>query len=479
MQDVAAAGGIAKLVGRTPMLLRHAPLLRRHAPMLQRHWNAVAPHLHRLLERASLLGTHADAFFEELPALLPYLGTLLDELPHLQRHIDGIAEHRATLVPAVRHLAPHLRYLRPYYGHLASRGATLAPHAAQIAPHIGELLPPPPFWGPTLVERIDQLSPILTALAAVPLRHWIPHLPLLLRVHPSQLSLAAAKLNAAHASSELGPVDSLSNLSARASVIHSERGESEIGPDDSISNVGVGSRLAGGAGAGGTSRSEAAASTVGGGGDGGVDLTHFGFLLAELERGGLEETESGRDSCEEEAAPPPGAEAAEASGDLWSSLKRGWGGLFKPAAGEPVAVAPAARTSRRGGGPAQRRGRAQVLREVGEAIDEAEGRMRRLEGRFRVFKHDMHWRQQREEAAALQLCRMEGALFDAEDAAMLLETASHDLRREIERQTILIGPEAIARGRDRRIVARGSRPPGAALAEPPAQQDGFLWRLPL
>ena len=47
--------------------------------------------------------------------------------------------------------------------------------------------------------------------------------------------------------SELGPVDSLSNLSARASVIHSERGESEIGPDDSISNVGVGSRLAGGA----------------------------------------------------------------------------------------------------------------------------------------------------------------------------------------------------------------------------------------
>ena len=56
---------------------------------------------------------------------------------------------------------------------------------------------------------------------------------------------------------------------------------------------------------------------------------------------------------------------------------------------------------------------AQVLREVGEAIDEAEGRMRRLEGRFRVFKHDMHWRQQREEAAALQLCRMEGALFDA------------------------------------------------------------------
>ncbi|EOD14737.1 hypothetical protein EMIHUDRAFT_350284 [Emiliania huxleyi CCMP1516] len=419
--------------------------------MLQRHWNAVAPHLHRLLERASLLGTHADAFFEELPALLPYLGTLLDELPHLQRHIDGIAEHRATLVPAVRHLAPHLRYLRPYYGHLASRGATLAPHAAQIAPHIGELLPPPPFWGtrrPTLV-------------------------------HPSQLSLAAAKLNAAHASSELGPHDSLSNLSARASVIHSERGESEIGPDDSISNVGVGSRLAGGAGAGGTSRSEAAASTVGGGGDGGVDLTHFGFLLAELERGGLEETESGRDSCEEEEAPPPGAEAAEASGDLWSSLKRGWGGLFKPAAGEPVAVAPAARTSRRGGGPAQRRGRAQVLREVGEAIDEAEGRMRRLEGRFRVFKHDMHWRQQREEAAALQLCRMEGALFDAEDAAMLLETASHDLRREIERQTILIGPEAIARGRDRRIVARGSRPPGAALAEPPAQQDGFLWRLPL
>ena len=77
MQDVAAAGGIAKLVGRTPMLLRHAPLLRRHAPMLQRHWNAVAPHLHRLLERASLLGTHADAFFEELPALLPYLGTEL------------------------------------------------------------------------------------------------------------------------------------------------------------------------------------------------------------------------------------------------------------------------------------------------------------------------------------------------------------------------------------------------------------------
>jgi hypothetical protein len=108
-----------------------------------------------------------------------------------------------------------------------------------------------------------------------------------------------------------------------------------------------------------------------------------------------------------------------------------------------------------------------------------EARAAGLEPRFREFKHDMHWRQSRDHAAALHLSRAEEAIFELEEMLRKLEGDARQLRGEIEEAEDIIGSEAIARGRERRML--GARPP---TRRPPVDggadfADWLLSRMPL
>jgi hypothetical protein len=112
------------------------------------------------------------------------------------------------------------------------------------------------------------------------------------------------------------------------------------------------------------------------------------------------------------------------------------------------------------------------------ALDVAEARAAHLEPRFREFKHDMHWRQSRQHAAALQISRAEEALFELEEAVLALGALARQLQHDVDRAAAVIGPEAIARGRERRLI--GSRPPPPKPSADRADlADWLLSRLPL
>ena len=103
-------------------------------------------------------------------------------------------------------------------------------------------------------------------------------------------------------------------------------------------------------------------------------------------------------------------------------------------------------------------------------------RLNALESTLFAFKSDVQYRQQLQQEAAIRLSHLEGMLMDAEDGLMEHARRARELDAELCHVERLMGPEAIKRGRDRRIVdARGSRNAQAK----DGWQDKFMTMLPL
>ena len=69
-----------------------------------------------------------------------------------------------------------------------------------------------------------------------------------------------------------------------------------------------------------------------------------------------------------------------------------------------------------------------------------------------AFKSDIQFKQQQQQEAAVRLSQLEGVVMDAEDALLAYEGSTRELDDELGRVERLLGPEAIRRGRDRRLV---------------------------
>jgi len=393
-----------------------------------------------------------------LPRLLPHLKEVLNELPYLRPHLAGIVEHRATLLAALPHLKAHLRYLRPYYAAIASRGNLLAPHATAIAPHLLMLLPKPPFWPDTLLARIDQLSPILSTLPAAPLPLWLPHLDTLVRLEPAGVRAVAANVKAA---------------SRRV-----EHGENQEGKPPTrvgaFSDDGLHS----------------------------VDAAVVAAAILQVRRPWEAKSELHGDQADAEsdtspetplepsapAAPMVDGKAAVADG-FWSAVRRKFTGIDVPV--PPVRAGTAASaddSSREGEGAAggkweahlrRRQELSSLIEQTTDALSEAEMRMRRLEIKFREFKHDAAWRAQAEQAQALALSRAEESLITMEESMLGLEGKTAELKRDVGRAALLVGEEEIALARERKLVRSRVPPPMERPASISDVADWLLWKLPL
>lgn len=316
----------------------------------------------------------------------------------------------------------------------------------------GPLAPPtsPPSRPDTLLARIDHLAPLLCSLHAAPLALWLPHLSLVLKLEPTAVWRAVDRLGGSEVEDGKPPVRHVRmapavrcgaapvDAASLQAILHQVRRPWDV----PLRN---GAREAAGGEAAGKIGGEA--QEAGG------------------QRRGL------------------GAVSAPTGGDgFWDALRRkllrdSTGAGVREAAEGHRTVSPCGAAGE--GALERRRQLSALVEETGAAVGVAEARAARLEPRFREFKHDMHWRQSRDHVTALQISRAEDTLFQLEEAVLALAGETRQLQHDVEQTARVIGPEAIARGRERRLVGARPPPPKTAAADRGDFADWLLSRMPL
>jgi len=376
----------------------------------------LVPFAPKLLRHQKLLRPHAEVIAANIDALAPHLPRMLDNIDVLGPYLPAMFEVMPSLLP--------------YLGPLLDELALLAPHLPAIVAHRDELLPTLPHMVPQLpllrpyygelAIHLDLLAPYASRLAPH-LDALVPHMPQLL----ARLGLFAPQLDI------FTQEAALQTLVPHLDLL--------VGADDKLLREEAG-RLSVGNGHG--SSSEAPSAEVG-----------AAQLSAMLEK--LQAAQDGTDE-DVEAAP------AAATNPFWGKWKLKLP-FFEPKR-QPEAPTPEELEAKG----------AALLANLSGTMDGMNDRLGALEGEFRRFKEQVHWRQQQGTAMAMKLAACEGGMIEVEDEIATLNGSRLQLKDDVTSYAQQIGAEAISRGEERSWLSRS-----VFGGNEVAKTDTFLWKLAL